>query len=223
MDHQSVELYVVNRGTQGPLSWVLDFLVFKGKDEIHIGFKTLAEHAFAEVSSYITKFPSIVFSGQSQGSAVALIESVYAIERLSCSSVRAVLNSTPPSGGSAFARRVNSHIASGRLAVRMYIEPEDPVASKHLREAHSIFRNGVDPDAEMYLMTDINKHDVGPLRLLNHSPAQQNASFSLWLQQPVDEMMIQNDVTRRVKRTPPFKPSVEDIMLLSLLTELIIN
>lgn len=220
--------YQVNRGTGGYnfigkiASWMYDARIFKNPGGIHKGFASLGDDVFDTTKEYLHEFPIVVHTGTSQGAGVSNYVACLSCENLRPNTwVRSIVFASPPTGDKRFAERVNRHIFSGNLECRIYINPQDPIASRKLRDQTSIFRDGVDA-GDIIVLPDINRFDWGPLSLNNHSCSQYNAAYALHL---AGRNTKEDEPERNIYRKPLFPEDVrqKDHALVALLAELLIN
>lgn len=196
--HESLGyVHQVNRGTDGDSirgklrSWASDANIFKTKLGAHKGFWKLAEKAKSFATEYLGYFDDLYFDGISQGAGVAPLVAFMYCDKDMKDTQNALCSTyaTPPCGNEDFAFLMMDLMSRVALRNHIWINPQDPIASKKLRNAHSILLNGVDPVQKIYVLPDINKFDAFPLNLLNHSPSQYAASLNLWMNldaEPVD-------------------------------------
>lgn len=228
LDTEAGVAYQVNRGTGGfnligkIASWMYDARIFKCKGGIHRGFAALGDDVFDTTKEILCEFPIIIHTGTSQGAGVSNYVACLSCENLRPGTwVRSIVFASPPTGDHRFASRVNRHICGGNLECRIYINPQDPIASKKLRDEHSLFLNGVDA-GDIMVLPDINKFDWGPLSLNNHSCSQYNAAYALWLS---GSSRTQEDEPERgiYRGHPHFVARDEDHKLVALLSGLLVN
>lgn len=218
--------YQVNRGTGGYnfigkiASWMYDARIFKNPGGVHKGFAKLGDDVFDTTKEYLREFPIIVHTGTSQGAGVSNYVACLSCENLKPKKwVRSIVFASPPTGDKKFATRVYGHISSGKLECRIYVNPQDPIASKKLRDQASIFLDGVDA-GDIIVLPDINRHDWGPLSLNNHSCSQYNAAYALWL---AGYNIKEDEPERCIYRRPQYRVKQQDYALVALLAELLIN
>lgn len=225
IDKDSEAVFQVNRGTDGYnalgklASWMYDLRIFKNREGVHSGFAALGSEAFAVAYDYLREFPMIIHTGHSQGAGVALYNAGLSCKYINNNSwVRFITFAAPPTGDHRFAGKMRKYMKQGRLSGKIHINPQDPIASKKLRDSSKIFLNGEDV-GRIVILPDINNYDRGLGSLFNHSCEQYNAALSLWLNEPVDRG-FEDD---RLQRGPAFSPKEEDRNLLTLLSTLIEN
>jgi hypothetical protein len=226
LDTEDGVAYQVNRGTGGYnfigklASWMYDVRIFKNRGGVHKGFAKLGDDVFNTVKDYLNEFPIIVHTGTSQGAGVSNYVACLSCENLKAHTrVQSIVFASPPTGDKRFAERAKRHIDSGKLECRIYVNPQDPIASKKLRDQTSIFLNGVDA-GDIMVLPDINRCDRGPLSLVNHSCSQYNAAYTLWL---AGYTTKEDEPDRRIYRKPFGFVRQYDYKLLALLTTLLIN
>jgi hypothetical protein len=225
-DSTQGRIWQINRGTDGDgrigkiKSWLYDLNIFTGKDGVHNGFQKLGDRAFNETKEYLIDFDTIIHTGHSQGAGVAPYVACLSAENLKgYESIFFHTFAPPPTGTSIFAARMNEHIENGNIEGTLFINPDDPIASKNLRDADSLLLDGVDV-GNLAILPDVNLYDRRLTRkLLNHSCAQYNASYSLWLAKTVGATSLDG---RRLFG-PRFVIPYEDYKLVTLLSDLIIN
>jgi len=183
----------VNRGTDGDRfigklhAWLYNLNVFAKVKGVHPGFKKLGDLAFGLSNFYLGKSREVICVGDSAGAAVAPYIAVRVVDELrnemtdSALRVKFVTFSAVPTGTAEFARHVNELTSRDLLKGRRFVMPGDPANSEFLRRHKSLLLNGVDVGQSVRL-PDINLYDgFSPVALINHSPAQINASLNLWL------------------------------------------
>lgn len=184
MDDRTGRVFRVHRGTDGfdnlgnIRSWLTDLRIFAGSDGVHNGFQHYGDRAFNDAKRYLENYDTIYVGGHSQGSGVGQYECCLCVENLTLKHVHADLFAVPPAFEAIGAARFNRHVGSGKLSCNRFVNRNDPIASPVLRGDR--FFKGVDV-GEKQSLPDITKFRLGPVEVLNHSCAQYNAAYALWL------------------------------------------
>jgi hypothetical protein len=195
IDEREGRIFHVHRGTDGfdkignLRSWLTDLRIFTGDDGVHNGFQRYGDRAFDEAKRYLENYNDIFITGHSQGSGVGQYDCCLCVENLTLSHVEANLFAVPPCFNQTGADRFNAHLRSGLLSCNRFVNPNDPIAASWLRNKHALVLNGCDVGKEIVL-PDITLFDLGPVEFLNHSCAQYNASYGLWLAQGLQHKHI---------------------------------
>lgn len=207
-DDKNGTLYVFNRGTDGAdwigniQSWLNNFRVLTGPDGVHNGFQGIGDKVVDKFKSYIYKYKTVVISGQSKGAGVTPYECCIVAECFpNVDHIYGYSFAAPPTGNKIFAKRVKKHEDAGRIILKRYNNPGDPIDSSFLRNKKSPVFDGVDVGEEITLHPVIKFDQTLSLKLIKHSNSITNAAimqmYAINRERP-EELYILAEIGKRI-------------------------